>query len=115
MENKDFDYIVVGAGSSGCVIANRLSKDPSNSVLLIEAGGDDWNPMIHIPVMCGVLYPKKINNWFYKSQPDPNLKNRQIYLPRGKVLGGSSAINGMVYIRGHQNDYDLWRQSGCEG
>ena len=115
MENKDFDYIVVGAGSSGCVIANRLSKNPSNSVLLIEAGGDDWNPMIHIPIMCGVLYPKKINNWFYKSQPDPNLKNRQIFLPRGKVLGGSSAINGMVYIRGHQNDYDLWRQSGCEG
>ena len=115
MSNKNVDYIVVGGGSAGCVVANRLSEDPSNDVMLWEAGGTDWNPMIHLPLMCGVLYPSRINNWFYKSQPDPNLFNREIFVPRGKVMGGSSSINGMVYIRGHQRDYDIWRQAGCDG
>jgi len=110
-----YDFIVVGAGSAGCVLANRLSEDPNNRVLLLEAGGRDLNPMIHIPLLCGVLYPSKMSNWFYNSEPDPNLNDREIFIPRGKTLGGSSSINGMVYIRGHARDYDLWRQSGCEG
>ena len=110
-----YDYIIIGAGSAGCVLANRLSENPSNKVLLIEAGGSDINPMIHIPLMCGALFPLSINNWFYKSEPDPNLNNRTIFIPRGKTLGGSSSINGMVYIRGHKRDYDLWRQQGCVG
>ena len=110
-----YDFIVVGAGSAGCVLANRLSEDPRNRVLLLEAGGRDLNPMIHIPLLCGVLYPSKMSNWFYSSEPDPNLNNREIFIPRGKTLGGSSSINGMVYIRGHARDYDIWRQSGCEG
>jgi len=110
-----YDFIVVGAGSAGCVLANRLSEDPKNRVLLLEAGGPDINPLIHIPLMCGVLFPSRMSNWFYQSEPDPNLNNRSIFIPRGKALGGSSSINGMVYIRGHRRDYDLWRQSGCEG
>lgn len=110
-----YDYVIVGAGSSGCVIANRLSEDSSKRVLLLEAGSKDLNPMIHLPIMCGALFPLPINNWFYSSEPDPNLKNRTIFIPRGKTLGGSSSINGMVYIRGHRLDYDIWRQQGCEG
>ncbi len=110
-----YDYIVVGAGSAGCVIANRLSENPANRVLLLEAGGRDINPMIHIPLLCGVLYPSRMSNWSYKSEPDPNLNGREIPVPRGKTLGGSSSINGMVYIRGHARDYDIWRQLGCEG
>ncbi len=110
-----YDYIVVGAGSAGCVIANRLSENPRHRVLLLEAGGRDINPMIHIPLLCGVLYPSRMSNWSYTSEPDPNLNDREIPIPRGKTLGGSSSINGMVYIRGHARDYDLWRQQGCEG
>ncbi|MDC0073729.1 choline dehydrogenase [Alphaproteobacteria bacterium] len=110
-----YDYIIIGAGSAGCVLANRLSKNPKNKVLLLEAGGKDFNPMIHIPIMCGALFPLSINNWYYTSEADPNLNNRNIFIPRGKTLGGSSSINGMVYIRGHKRDYDIWCQMGCEG
>ncbi len=110
-----YDFIIVGAGSSGCVLANRLSENPSNRVLLLEAGGKDLNPMIHLPIMCGALFPLPLNNWHFNSEPDPNLENRKIFIPRGKTLGGSSSINGMVYIRGHKRDYDIWRQLGCEG
>ncbi|MEP2641806.1 choline dehydrogenase [Roseobacter sp.] len=109
------DFIVVGAGSAGCVLANRLSADPKNKVILLEAGGRDWNPWIHIPVG----YFKTIHNpavdWCYKTQPDPGLNGRSIEWPRGKVLGGSSSLNGLLYVRGQPQDYDRWRQMGNSG
>ncbi len=111
----EFDYIIVGAGSAGCVLANRLSADPGVRVLLLEAGGRDRNPWIHIPVG----YFKTIHNprtdWCYRTEPDPGLNGRSIEWPRGKVLGGSSSINGLLYVRGHPSDYDCWRQLGNVG
>ncbi|WP_210256083.1 choline dehydrogenase [Chelativorans sp. Marseille-P2723] len=107
-----FDFIIVGAGSAGCVLAERLSAEPSNRVLLLEAGGRDWNPLFRVPLMTGVLLRNRYANWFYTSEPEPNLGNRRIFWPRGKVLGGSSAINGMVYTRGTRADYDSWAQMG---
>lgn len=110
-----FDFIVAGAGSAGCVLANRLSADASNRVLLLEAGGRDWNPWIHVPVG----YFKTLHNpsfdWCYKADPDPGLNGRSIDWPRGKTLGGSSSINGLLYIRGQHEDYDHWRQLGNAG
>ena len=109
---RSFDFIIVGAGSAGCVLANRLSADPNNRVLLIEAGPRDWNPVFRVPVMAGRLFMGRYANWSYQTEPEPRLDNRRIPWPRGKVLGGSSAINGMIYTRGNRLDYDGWSQLG---
>ena len=112
---RSFDYIVVGAGSAGCVLANRLSADPDRSVLLIEAGGKDRNPLFRVPMLMGRLFHSGIYNWRYHTEPVPGLGGRSLYWPRGKVLGGSSTINGMVYVRGNRHDYDRWAQMGLAG
>ena len=109
---KNFDFIIVGAGSAGCVLANRLSADPHMRVLLIEAGPRDWNPVFRIPIMGGRLFVGKYCNWSYMTEPEPHLNGRRIPWPRGRVLGGSSAINGMIYTRGNRLDYDGWAQLG---
>jgi choline dehydrogenase len=110
-----YDYIIVGAGSAGCVLANRLSEDPEVRVLLLEAGAEDWNPLVHMPAGIAQLVGQKGVNWDYNTAPDPNLKQRALWWPRGKVIGGSSSINAMCYIRGHARDYDEWESLGCEG
>ena len=108
-------YIIVGAGSAGCVLANKLSADPSNSVLLIEAGPMDNYPTIKIPLGASSLFKNKKYGWGYETQPEANLNNRSINWPRGKTLGGSSSINGMLYIRGQAEDYEAWENSGNVG
>ena len=110
-----FDFIVVGAGSAGCVLANRLSESGCHNVLLLEAGGRDTSPWIHIPLGYGKLFTDPKVNWLYTNEPDPAVADRCIPNPRGKVLGGSSSINGLVYTRGQREDYDHWRQLGNEG
>jgi choline dehydrogenase len=110
-----YDHIIVGAGSAGCVLANRLSADPKRRVLLLEAGPPDRNPFIHIPAGIAKTYVHPTLNWGYMTQADPELAGRQIYWPRGRTLGGSSAINGMIYIRGQSQDYDDWEAQGCTG
>lgn len=107
-----YDYVILGGGSAGCVLANRLSADPAISVLLVEAGARDWDPLIRVPLFAGIYYRTKIHNWAYLTEPEPHLDNRRIEWPRGRVLGGSSAINGMVYTRGNRFDYDQWAQLG---
>jgi choline dehydrogenase len=110
-----YDYVIVGAGSAGCVLANRLSADPDKRTLLIEAGGGNSNPMLHIPAGWASNFRNPKVDWGYNTQPEPGLNDRSIYWPRGKVLGGSSAINGMIYIRGVPLDFDRWAQSGAIG
>ena len=110
-----FDYVIVGGGSAGCVLANRLTEGGEHRVLLLEAGGPDRNPWIHIPLGYGKLFRNTRVNWLYESEPEPELNNRRIIQPRGKVLGGSSSINGLVYIRGQKQDFDTWRQLGNVG
>ena len=109
------DVIVVGAGSAGSVLAARLSEDPRRRVTLLEAGGQDWNPLLRVPLMTGVLLRSRYANWFYHTEPEPGLNNRRSFWPRGRVLGGSSAINGMVWMRGRPSDYDSWAQAGLPG
>jgi choline dehydrogenase len=111
----EFDYVVVGAGSAGCVLANRLSADGRHSVLLLEAGPKDNNLWIHVPLGYGRLFKEKTVNWMYQTEPEPGLGGRTIFQPRGKVLGGSSSINGLLYVRGQHQDYDRWRQHGNSG
>lgn len=107
-----FDHIIVGAGSAGCVMAERLSRDPANRVLLLEAGGRDSNPFIHIPGGLPHLVEDPRADWAYYTEPEPELMHRSLYWPRGRVLGGSSSINAMIYMRGHPQDYDDWQVPG---
>jgi choline dehydrogenase len=114
-ETPEFDYVIIGAGSAGCVLANRLSADGKHSVLLLEAGPKDTNLWIHVPLGYGKLFKEKSVNWMYQTEPEPGLGGRQVFQPRGKVLGGSSSINGLLYVRGQHEDYDRWRQRGNSG
>jgi choline dehydrogenase len=112
---ETFDYIIIGAGSAGCVLAARLSEDPAARVLLLEAGPPDTSLWIHLPIGYGkTMWDPKVN-WCFKTDPDPNMNGRQIYWPRGKTLGGSSSINGLIYIRGQRQDYDHWAALGNTG
>jgi choline dehydrogenase-like flavoprotein len=113
--NAEFDYIVVGAGAAGCVVASRLSEDPTLSVCLLEAGGPDTNPLVHMPAGVAAMVPTSINNWQYQTVPQPGLNGRIGYQPRGKTLGGSSSINAMAYHRGHPEDFDRWAALGNPG
>lgn len=110
-----FDYVVVGAGSAGCVIADRLSEDGSATVLVLEAGGRDSSPWIHVPIGFSKTFFDRRVNWCFDADPSPRLNDRRIYMPSGKVLGGSSSINGLLYVRGQSQDYDDWAQLGNEG
>jgi choline dehydrogenase len=114
-ETAEFDYIIVGAGSAGCVLANRLSASGKHSVLLLEAGPKDSNLWIHVPLGYGKLFKDTTVNWMYQTEPEPGLNGRTVFQPRGKVLGGSSSINGLLYVRGQHEDYDRWRQLGNTG
>ena len=112
---EEFDYIIVGAGSAGCVLANRISANSGNSVLLVEAGGSDRNIFVQMPT--ALSYPMAMDrfNWGYHSDPEPGLDGRRISCPRGKGLGGTSTINGMVYVRGNAHDFEEWETLGAKG
>ncbi|WP_286716152.1 choline dehydrogenase [Thalassolituus sp. UBA2009] len=113
MPMNEFDYIIVGAGSAGCVLANRLSEDPQVSVLLLETGGSDKSIFIQMPTALSIPMNTKKYAWQFETEPEPYLNNRRMHCPRGKVLGGSSSINGMVYVRGHARDFDEWEEAGA--
>ena len=114
-EKAEYDYIVIGAGSSGCVLANRLSADSNNKVLVLEAGGADLNPWIHVPVGYFKTMHHPSTDWCYMTEPDEGINNRRLQWPRGKVLGGSSSLNGLLYVRGQAEDYDRWEALGNKG
>ena len=111
----EFDYVIVGAGSAGCVLANRLSATGQHRVLLLEAGPRDRYPWLHIPIGYAKTMFHPRYNWRYDTEPDPGMNGRSIYWPRGKVLGGSSAINGLIYVRGQPEDYEHWAALGNPG
>ncbi len=115
MNNNTYDYIIVGAGSAGCVLANRLSEDKNNRVLLIEAGGSDKHIFVQMPTALSFPMNMKRFNWYFDTEPEPHANNRVMHCPRGKALGGSSSINGMVYVRGHACDYEQWVEQGAQG
>src|ERR1700745_2632391 len=110
-----FDYIIIGAGSAGCVLANRLTASGRHRVLLLEAGGEDRNIWIHVPLGYGQNFSNTEIKWLYETEPEPECHGRKIIAPRGKVMGGSSSINGLMYVRGQAQDYDRWRQLGNVG
>lgn len=114
MPDKTYDYIIVGAGSAGCVLAHRLTEEPRCRVLLLEAGQRDRSKAIRIPAAFSKLF-KTSFDWAYSTEPEPHLDNRQLFIPRGRTLGGSSSMNAMIYVRGNRADYDGWRDSGCQG
>ena len=115
MSGKDYDYVIVGAGSAGCTLAYRLSEDPDVSVLVLEAGGWDSNPWIHIPLGWPRILLKRMNDWMYFSEPEAAIGGRPVECARGRVVGGSSSINAMAYVRGHRADYDRWAAAGLDG
>ena len=110
--DHEFDYVIVGGGSAGCVLAARLSEDPEVTVCLLEAGGSGDSTLVNLPVGYAAMVPTRINNWAYDTVPQPGLGGRRGYQPRGKTLGGSSAINAMLYVRGQRWDYDHWAALG---
>jgi choline dehydrogenase len=114
-DTETVDYCIVGGGPAGCVLASRLTEDGRSSVLLLEAGQRDWHPFIHIPAAFIFVYRDRRFNWQYESEPDPNLGNRSLTITQGRVLGGSSSINGMLHVRGQKEEFDQWAQSGCCG
>ncbi|HEV8680895.1 MAG TPA: GMC family oxidoreductase N-terminal domain-containing protein, partial [Stellaceae bacterium] len=115
MPARSHDYVIVGAGSAGCTLACRLTEDPETRVLLLEAGGWDRDPWIKIPLGWGRILEKRLHDWMYFTEPEPNADGRRIECARGKVIGGSSSINAMAYVRGNPGDYDRWAASGLTG
>ena len=111
----EYDYIIIGAGSAGCVLASELSRNPDHRVLVIEAGRWDWSPMIHMPAGIQSLIEGTSYNWAFRTVPQKHMNNRQMFIPQGKAIGGTSSINGMIYIRGSRQDYDNWARQGCTG